>query len=134
MDKKIKQDEFADSITSLLSASLEEYTEAMKETIDEVAEGVLSETKSHITWKDKEYSDSFRLTTTLEDKRKRKRLWYVADPHYRLTHLLEFGHHTRKIRKGKEYTGKFPHVRYGLDFAINNYERILKEKIDQCKI
>lgn len=98
MGKIVKTDEVADTIVDFLMAGLETYTDVMNETIDDIADGVMNETKNHITWKDNEYSKSFRLATTKQERRRKYKTWYVEAPYYRLTHLLEFGHHTRKPR------------------------------------
>lgn len=137
MAQKIQASELTDTINSFLTAGLETYTETMKEVIDDVANGVLNETKNHISWHDKTYASNFDLTTNLETKRKKSRLWYVKPPYYRLTHLLEFGHVTRfKTGKygNKGRTRAYPHVQYGYEFAKNNFEKELKARIEQCKI
>lgn len=131
MAKKVKPNEVAETLENFLSIGLEEYTDIMKEVVDEVSQGVMDETKRHITWKDKEYSKSFELTTTLENPRKKSRLWYVKSPHYRLTHLLEFGHYKRNGAWG---TRAFPHVMKGYEFARDNFERTLKERIENARI
>lgn len=131
MAKTVKTDEVADTIVNFLMAGLETYTDIMNETIDDIAEGVLDETKRHITWKDKEYSKSFRIATTKQERRRKYKTWYVEAPHYRLTHLLEFGHYKRN---GEWGTREFPHVRYGFEFVRDNYERELKERIENARI
>lgn len=131
MASKIEINEMASAITKLLTEYNEEVTEIAKEVVDDVAEQVMEETKSHITWKDKRYSKSFELTKSFEDKRNKRITWHVKSPHYRLTHLLEYGHITRD---GVNSTRKFPHVRYGDEYLQNNFERIMKERIQQCKI
>lgn len=130
-NKKVETNEIASTITQWLTEYNEEVTEVAKEVVTEVAQQVLEETKAHITWNDKTYSNSFDLKKSFEDKRNKRMTWYVKSPHYRLTHLLEFGHYTRN---GTTSTRKFPHVRYGDEYLQDNFERIMKERIEQCKI
>lgn len=94
----------------------------------------MREIKNHITWKDKNYSKSFRIKTVFNDKRNKRNVWYVANGDYRLTHLLEFGHHTRYIRNGKQMTNKFPHVKYGDEYLKDNFFEKMKEAMEKCKI
>lgn len=130
MATKVKVDEVADTILEWLTEYKEEVTDVAKEVVDEIAEGAMEETKSHISWQDKVYSSSFALKTSYEDRRNKRNTWYVKSPHYRLTHLLEFGHATRNGGRTRAY----PHVRYGDEFVKNNFERVMREKIEQCKI
>ena len=48
--------------------------------------------------------------------------WHVKAPHYRLTHLLEYGHLTRD---GTSRTKPVEHVKYGREIA----EKVLDEKL-----
>lgn len=130
MANKIQANQMSDEITKWLTEYSEEVSEVSKQVVDEVAEGCFEEVKNHITWKDKKYSASFQLKKSFEDKRNKRNTWYVESPHYRLTHLLEFGHVTRNGGRTKA----FPHVKYGDEFARNNLELKLKEAIEKCKI
>lgn len=131
MREKVKIDDISSKVVEWLTEYDESVTDVAKQVVDEIAEGTLSETKAHISWNDKKYSNSFALNTSFENKRNKRRTWYVKSPHYRLTHLLEFGHLTRD---GQTKTRAFPHVRYGDEYVKNNFERIMKERIEQCRI
>ena len=134
MRKKVQVDEMADTIVEWLTQYHEEVTDIAKGVVDKVSNEVMQEVKNHITWKDKEYSNSFALRTSFEDKYNKRRTWYVKSPNYRLTHLLEFGHHTRRIKNGKAFTDKYPHVKYGDEYLYNNFEREMKEAIEDARI
>lgn len=130
MSNKIKANELADAVTDLLSNYSEAVTEEAKKVVDEIAEQANEVVKNHITWHDKVYSGSFRVKTSFENTRNKRKTWYVESPHYRLTHLLEFGHITRNGGR----TRSFPHVKYGDEFVRENFEKRMKEAIEQCRI
>ena len=134
MAKNIQVNELASEISTLLSKYNESLTDECKKVVDEVAQGVLDETKKHITWHDKKYSNAFTVKTSYEDKRNKRNTWYVKPPYYRLTHLLEFGHQTRRIRNGKARTDKFEHVKYGDRYLEENFFSKMEEAMEKCRI
>lgn len=130
MSKKIKADDMSSEIVRMLTEYTEEVTDIAKSVVDEISQGAMEETKNHIEWKDKVYSKNFALKKSFEDKRNKRNTWYVKAPYYRLTHLLEFGHITRNGGR----TRSFPHVRYGDEFVKNNFEKRLKEAIEDARV
>ena len=134
MAKNIQVNELASEISTLLSKYNESLTDECKKVVDEVSQGVLDETKRHITWHDKKYLNAFTVKTSYEDKRNKRNTWYVKPPYYRLTHLLEFGHQTRRIRNGKARTDKFEHVKYGDRYLEENFFQKMEEAMEKCRI
>ena len=131
MAKKIKADNIASEITTLLTKYSDNISEEMKKVVDECTEGVMNEVKQHVDWHDKKYSKSFKVKNTFEDKRNKRNTWYVQSPHYRLTHLLEFGHVTRN---GQTRTRAYPHVKYGDEYLNDNFFKKMGEALEKCKI
>ena len=129
MAKQVSVNDMADELAKMLSEYDADVTNATKQAVDEVASGVMNEIKSHTTWNDVKYTKSYELKTIYDNKHGKYIIWHVKSPHYKLTHLLELGHYTRD---GKTKSKKFPHVQYGEEFARNNLERVVKEKINQC--
>ena len=130
MNKTIKIDDLSEEVMKALTEYSDEVTEVTKRAVDEVSQEVVNEIKNHVTWKDKKYSKAFSLKTSFEDTRNKRNTWYVKSPHYRLTHLLEFGHITRNGGR----TRAFPHVRYGDELAKERLPRKIKEEIENCKV
>ena len=56
-------------------------------------------------------------------------LWYVKAPHYRLSHLLEYGHATRRIRNGKARTEGTGFIKKASDPIIEDYVKAVEEVI-----
>lgn len=137
MAKKVQVNDFANEITKMLTEYTDEVTEIARGVVEKVAQGCADEIRNHIAWKDKKYSKSFDLKTTFDDKRNLRKTWYVKSPHYRLTHLLEFGHVTnyKTGKYGKQQrTKRYPHVQYGDKFVADNLEREMKEGIENARI
>ena len=128
MAKTVDLKDMGKELQEILLSYNKEVTEATKKAVTEVADGVMREIKSHITWKDKVYSGSFKLKTIYDNERGKYVIWHVEAPHYRLTHLLELGHITRD---GKTRSKTFPHVQYGGEFAIANLIKEMRERIEK---
>ena len=67
----------------------------------------------------KTYESEFDITYT----------WYVKGFNYRLSHLLEDGHRTRKIRNGKEYTRAFKFISNATNDVTSEYMKKVEEII-----
>lgn len=130
MAKTVNISEMDTELYNIMKEYKANVTKATKKAVDSVADGVMREIQSHITWNDKVYSKSFELTKIYDNESGKYVIWHVKNPHWRLTHLLELGHITRD---GTSYSQKYPHVQYGQEFAYNNLTREIKERVEQVK-
>lgn len=123
----IKIDDLAKAIAEDLANYTEEVTERVKDAVDVVAKEVNKEIKANVTFKQPsgDYVKAFRVKTIEETKLNKKKAWYVAKPHYRLTHLLEKGHALRNGGRSSE----FPHIEYGEKLAKERMEQMAREAI-----
>jgi hypothetical protein len=118
-------DFLCDDIMSSLTEYSDDVAVRTRKAVDIVTREVSDEIKKHLSFNSRtgNYIKSFRTKTLFEDKRNKRNTWYVKEPHYRLTHLLEFGH----INRNGTRTRAFPHVQYGEEIA----ERRLPELIEK---
>lgn len=123
----IKPENLGDAISEYLSNYTEEVTEDIFQGVEKIANEVNAEIKSRISFKQPtgKYVKAFRIKETFRDKRNRRMTWYVAAPHYRLTHLLEFGH--AKASGGR--TKAYKHIVYGEDIAEKKMNMLVERAV-----
>lgn len=68
------------------------------------------------------YRDHFSVDSGYLARHHYRAEWFVREPEYRLTHLLEYGHLTRD---GTHRTKAVKHIKYGRQIA----EQVLDEKL-----
>lgn len=123
----VSVDNLADAILEQLETYEEEITEVMKKSVDKASDDCMRTIKSHISFNQptRQYVKHFRLKTSYEDEYAKRKTWFVAGGHHRLTHLLEFGH--AKVNGGR--TRAFPHIKYGEEVAQKNLVNYIKEGV-----
>ena len=126
----ISIDGLADAIQAALSEYTEEITTAQKKAVDVVANEVNETIKEHVSFKQHsgDYVKSFRVAKTYEDLYCKKKTWYVKDPQYRLTHLLENGHAMPQGGRSKAY----PHIKYGEEIAEQRMVELSEEAVKRA--
>lgn len=125
--------DFAKAVADALEDYSLEVAEVTKKAIDEVADGANKVIKSHMTFNHNrtgKYKKSIRVVTSHDGLYDRRKTWYVKSPHYRLTHLLEYGHLSRD---GTTRVKSYPHIRYGEEYVEENLEKAVKQHIEQIK-
>lgn len=123
-------------LASAIAESLEEYAGLLQLDLEESVDSVSKETVAEIRKDAKakfggtgEYAKSWTSKKDVGSPTEYSRTLYVKDPHYRLTHLLEFGH--AKVNGGR-VEGR-PHIAPAEQRAAQKLERRLLDAIKRNK-
>lgn len=136
-----KPEDFADALMIPLEMWSDRIAARVKKSVDTVTKEVKREIKSRVAFNNRtgDYVKAFRTKTLYEDDRVKRKAWYVAPPHYRLTHLLERGHKifigtTRGQRQVHVKGGRaraFPHIIYGDELAKRRLPKLIETAIKE---
>ena len=137
----IKPEELAVEIVIRLDQWGDVVAHGMKNAVDEVTKEVKREIKSNIPFNNRtgDYVRAFKTKTIYESNRVKRNAWYVAAPHYRLTHLLEHGHKIfigttrgqRQIHVKGGRTRAFPHIVYGERLANRRLPELIEAAVKE---
>lgn len=75
----------------------------------------------------KHYFNSITSKKTKESNFDVEYTWYVKDSNYRLSHLIENGHKTRRIKHGKSYTNGYHFISNATDVVETEYVKKVEE-------
>ena len=75
----------------------------------------------------KQYFKSIKSKKTSESDFDVTYTWYVDKPNYRLSHLLEKGHKTRRIRNGKSYTTAYHFIANATNDVTQEFVKKVEE-------
>lgn len=142
MPRTIKSDSFDRAVSDVLQAYVGATRLAIEESVKKTASETVTELKHanpegsgvYGSWND--YNDSWKVKTSGFNKTSGMINGIVYNKeHYRLTHLLEFGH--ALVRGGRTFgkgrSSSFPHIGPAQDHAIDRYLSTLKNEIEEIK-
>ena len=122
-------------LAAAIEHELRSYSDAVSEKIGEavkiVANEVNEEIKQHSTFRQPtgNYVKAFRIKKINTSSRyNHSRVWCVANPHYRLAHLLENGH---ALRNGGR-TRPFPHIIYGEQLSERRMQELSEKAVQDA--
>lgn len=125
MAQTLSVSEFETAVNAILA----EYKDAIDADVAYVTKQVAKSTAENVRKNAPVRTGAYKKSIAVRPIEKRddraKSVVYAKDPHYRLTHLLEFGH--AKVNGGR--TNAFPHWSQAERQAIREYEDKLREAI-----
>lgn len=127
---KISAHELAGTIESELKVYHSDVTKAIKKQTKESMSYLVKETKAKAPRSKngkKHYFSSIKQRKTAESEFDVVYTWYVEAPNYRLSHLIENGHKTRRIRNGKSRTEGYHFIANATDMVQSDYIKKVEE-------
>ena len=125
MSVKVSMDELSDAVNAILLSMVDD----VKDTVDQAANTAGKETAQKLRetsprrtgkyakgWKPKKEAVNGGTVVTVHNK-----------DHYRLTHLLEYGH--ANVKGGR--TPAHPHIKAAEDYAADEFERLVLEGLEK---
>lgn len=126
MTRKVKIGDLADTIDRELKLYHSNITDGVKKAAQKNMRELVKETKAQRYRKDTgKYRKAISSRKLDETNNSLTMQWYVKEPHYRRTHLLEHGHATASGGR----TVAYGTVGKASDKAIKQYDKDVKEVI-----
>ena len=122
---KISVDQLAAEIAKGLAEYSQDVVEKVNVSSEKVGKAAVKRLKQTSPKKTGKYAKSWAMKTEPEVGQPHKRIVHVKAPHYRLAHLLEYGH--AKVGGGR-VEGR-PHIRPAEEEVIREFTREVEEAI-----
>lgn len=122
---KINVDQLGAEIARELSKFNQEVVEKVNLSSEKVGKAAVKQLRETSPKRTGAYAKSWTMTTEKEFGQPHKRIVHAKAPHYRLTHLLEYGH--AKVGGGR-VEGK-PHIRPAEEMVIQDFVAEVEEAI-----
>lgn len=123
--QKVSIDKLADTIRQELLAFSQEVAEQIDLSAEKVGKEALKKLKDTSPKKSGKYAKAWTMTTDPKLVKPDNRILHVKAPHYRLTHLLEFGH----VLRGGGRSRAFPHIEKAEDEVVKVFTAAVEEAI-----
>ena len=118
-----------DQLAAEIAKGLAEYSQEVVEKVnissEKVGKAAVKQLKETSPKKSGKYAKSWAVKTEPEIGQPHKRIVYVKAPHYRLAHLLEYGH----AKKGGGRVEGKPHIRPAEEQVIKDFVQEVEEAI-----
>lgn len=132
MPKKCTIDVLGSAVNKAMAGYMKGVGPAVKRAVDRTSEEMNAEIKAHTNFRRRTgaYEKAFAIKTVFEDELNKRVRWYVKAPHYRLTHLLEFGHQiVDRNHRRHGTTRPIPHISYGEALARKRLPELCEEEM-----
>lgn len=120
-----------DGLSTAISTTLENYNKivvsGMKEATKSYMDQLVKKTKETAPARRPKYKKSISSRKNWENAVGVEYMWYVKGSEYRLSHLLENGHRTRRIRNGKTRVEGTHFIKNASDPIIDKYVSEIEE-------
>jgi len=123
----IKIDQLATEIAKGLAEYSQDVVEKVNVSSEKVGKAAVKKLKQTSPKKTGEYAKSWTMKTEPDVGQPHKRIVHVKAPHYRLAHLLEYGH--AKVGGGR-VEGR-PHIRPAEEMVIQEFMAEVEEAIER---
>ncbi|MDO4720963.1 MAG: HK97 gp10 family phage protein [Peptostreptococcaceae bacterium] len=127
MSRLIQANEIADYISDMLGDFAEDVAGVLQTSSEQTAKETVKELKQTSPKKSGKYAKSWKVSKLRTGLRSASYVVHARAPHYRLTHLLEYGHAKKKGGR----TRAFPHIAQAEGKAIQRFQRKLREGIER---
>lgn len=126
-----------DGVEKALNDAIADYRKGAGEACNRAVEQTMKESAQvirenvHFRQRSGRYVKSFAVKVTEDKEHKKKMIWYVKAPEYRLTHWLENGHEIRDpngVSHGD--THKYPHISKGAEYAEKRLPELIKKEME----
>lgn len=122
-------DDFASALAKELSNYSLDVAKQVRQAVQEESKKMLKDIKRDSPKRTGSYKKAMALKTEVDNVYELKKRWYVKDPDYRVSHLLEYGHDVTKEKRGPKIgeARPKPHIEKNEDKAQKAfYERVVK--------